>query len=126
MIGGAIEGSVEVLREVRDGPHRLYGLTNWSAETFPVALDRFDFLEWFEGIVVSGEIGLIKPDAEIFHHLIEEFDLEPSTTVFIDDSAPNVSTARELGFRVVHFERPEQLRSELGRLGVELDSSVQS
>lgn len=120
MIKGAIEGTVEILREVRDGPCRLYGLTNWSAETFPVALDLFDFLSWFEGIVVSGEIGLIKPNDAIYHHLVETFDLDPASTVFIDDSLPNVEAARALGFQAVRFEDPNQLRTELRQMGVRL------
>lgn len=126
MIGGAIKGSVEILRELRDGPHELYGLTNWSAETFPVALELFDFLDWFDGIVVSGEIGLIKPNAEIFHHLTSTFDLDPPSTVFIDDSLANVETARTLGFRAVRFEHPDQLRAELKSVGVELESPTES
>ena len=120
MITGPIEGSVEILRKVRDSTYSLYGLTNWSAETFPVARDRFEFLNWFEGIVVSGDIGMIKPDPPIFHHLISTFDLTPETTVFIDDSAPNVDAARELGFKAIRFESPDQLESELERHGVEL------
>lgn len=126
MIGGPIEGTVEILREVRDGPHDLYGLTNWSAETFPLALEMFDFLDWFDGLVVSGKVGLIKPNAEIYHHLTDAFGLDPPATVFIDDSLPNVETARELGFKAVRFEHPDQLRVELDRLGVALESSNQT
>lgn len=124
MIAGPIEGSVEILRDIRKSSYSLYGLTNWSAETFPVARDRFDFLEWFEGIIVSGEIGMIKPDPSIFHHLVETFDVTPDETIFIDDSAPNVATARELGFRAIRFETPGQLRSDLERHGVHLHDST--
>jgi 2-haloacid dehalogenase len=120
MLGGPIDGTVEILREVREGPHRLYGLTNWSAETFPVALERYDFLSWFEGIVVSGKIGLIKPHAAIYHHLVETFDLEPAATVFIDDSPANVEAARDLGFRSIRFEGPAELREALRELGVRI------
>ena len=76
MIAGPIEGTVDILRRIRERPYGLYGLTNWSAETFPVAQERFEFLSWFEGIVVSGDIGMIKPDPPIFHHLIEAFEIE--------------------------------------------------
>ncbi|MEX0601374.1 MAG: HAD family phosphatase [Rhodothermales bacterium] len=120
MIGGAIEDTVEILRSVRDGPLGLYGLTNWSAECFPVALEMFDFLDWFEGIVVSGEVGLIKPNEEIYHHLVDTFDLSPSSTVFIDDSAANIETARALGFAGIHFTGADRLRSDLKKLGIEL------
>lgn len=120
MIGGPIPGTVEVLREVRDSPYGLFALTNWSAETFPVAKQRFDFLNWFDGVVVSGEIGLIKPDPAIFHYLTDTFEIEPSSAVFIDDLPTNVEAARRLGFRGIRFETPDQLRSDLRRLGVEL------
>lgn len=125
MIAGAIEGTVEILRSVRESPYHLYGLTNWSSETFPVARERFPFLEWFEAIVVSGDIGMIKPEPEIFHHLIELLEIEPSATVFIDDSLPNVETARQLGFRAIRFDNPAQLSRDLERHGVELEVSMQ-
>lgn len=124
MIAGPIEGTVDILRRVRDSTYSLYGLTNWSAETFPVARERFEFLGWFEGIVVSGDIGLIKPDPTIFEHLISTFDLTPEETVFIDDSAPNVETAGQMGFRAIRFEDPDQLQSELERHGVRLVSDT--
>lgn len=123
MLRGPIEGSVDILRELREGPLRLYGLTNWSAETFPVALERYAFLSWFEGIVVSGEIGLIKPSTAIYHHLVETFDLEPASTVFIDDSPANVEAAHDLGFCAIRFEGPDQLRDALRQLGIPIQPS---
>ena len=120
MLGGPIEGSVEILRTIRNLPYDLYALTNWSKESFPVALERFNFLNWFDGIIVSGEIGLIKPGAEIFLHMIEAYGLVPASTIFIDDSLLNVETARRIGFRAIRFENPEQLRMELLNAGIEL------
>lgn len=124
MLAGPIPGSVEILREVRDSPYRLYGLTNWSAESFPVARERYDFLNWFEGIVVSGEICMIKPDPEIFEHLSDRFNLKPQATVFIDDVEANVEAARAAGYRAIRFENPEQLRSDLKSIGVELERTA--
>ena len=124
MLAGPIPGSVEILREVRDSPYRLYGLTNWSAESFPVARERYDFLNWFEGIVVSGEIRMIKPHPEIFEHLTDRFSLKPAATVFIDDVAANVEAARKAGYRAIRFESPEQLRSDLKSTGVELERTA--
>ena len=123
MLAGPIEGTVEILREVRDGPYRLYALTYWSAEAFPVARQRYDFLEWFEGIVVSGEIGMIKPDPEIFEHLAQVYDLVPRESVFIDDVPANVDTAREAGYHAIRFDDPDQLRADLYALGVKLNES---
>lgn len=124
MLAGPIPDSVEILREVRDSPYRLYGLTNWSAESFPVARERYDFLNWFEGIVVSGEICMIKPDPEIFEHLTDRFSLKPAATVFIDDVEANVEAARAVGYRAIRFQNPEQLRSDLKSTGVELERTA--
>ncbi len=118
MLGGPIEGTVDLLRELDAQGTPLYALTNWSAETFPIARDRFDFLNRFRGIVVSGEVGMTKPDADIYHHLVDAFGLDPAETVFIDDSAANVETARRLGFHGVRFTSPEALRADLARLGL--------
>lgn len=116
--GGAIEGAVSVLRELRASGIPLYALTNWSAETFPLARQQYDFLEWFDDIVVSGEERMIKPDKEIYDVLVERTGLNPATTVFIDDSRPNVLAAEELGFTGVEFRGAGKLREELVRLGV--------
>lgn len=117
-LGGAIPASVDVVRELRDRGVRLLALTNWSAETFPVALDRFEFLDWFDGIVVSGELGVAKPDPAIFEHLLERFGIEARDAVFVDDSAANIEAAAALGFHSVHFEGPASLRAELTTLGL--------
>lgn len=113
MFGGPIEGSVDVLRELRETGFPLYALTNWSAETFPLARERYAFLGWFDEIVVSGEESMIKPDKEIYRVLVERTGLDPATTVFVDDSPPNVAAARELGFTAVTFQTPHLLREEL-------------
>ena len=118
MLREAIHESVEVLAALRRRGHRLVALTNWSAETFPVARERFAFLQWFEDIVVSGEVGLAKPDARIFRLAIERNRLDPSRTLFVDDSQVNVQAARETGLHAVHFRGAAPLREELVRLGL--------
>jgi 2-haloacid dehalogenase len=85
---------------------------------FPVARERFDFLAWFEGIVISGEVGANKPDRRIFEHLAEQFDIEPAAALFIDDSSVNVHAATALGFRAIQFTDAAALRRELMRLGL--------
>ena len=117
-LGDAIGPTVEVLAELREAGVRLLALTNWSAETFPLARPRYPFLEWFDGIVVSGEIGLAKPDVRIFRHLIERHGLDPTATVFIDDSIRNVAAARELGLIGLHFVGADGLRDDLVQLGL--------
>jgi 2-haloacid dehalogenase len=118
MLAGEIPGSVNVLAELRATGTRLLALSNWSAEMFPIARERFDFLSWFEGIVISGDVGVNKPDRGIFEHLIEQFEVAPATALFIDDSAPNVDTAATLGFQVILFTDASALRVELVRLGI--------
>ena len=116
MVPGPIDGTVAILAELKERGTPLYALTNWSHETFPIARPRFPCFEWFDGIVVSGEIGLIKPDARIYQHLLERFGLEAADCVFIDDSAANVAGAEAVGITGLHFQSPEKLRRELGDL----------
>ncbi|MCB0717039.1 MAG: HAD family phosphatase [Bacteroidetes bacterium] len=119
MLGGPIHGSVDILRELRDrGEHKLLALTNWSAETFPVAEERYDFLQWFEGIAVSGREKTRKPFPDFFRILFDRFGADPQSSVFIDDNLRNVEAGRELGMKGIRFESADQLRADLGRLGV--------
>jgi 2-haloacid dehalogenase len=118
MIAGPIEGTVQILAQLRRRGVPLYGLTNWSAETYPHAQQRFDFLHWFEGIVVSGEVGLIKPDPAIFHLLVARFGIRPADAVYIDDQAANVEAAAALGMHGIHFTDQGTLRRALEGAGL--------
>jgi 2-haloacid dehalogenase len=113
MLGGAVDDTVEVLAELRAAGVPVYALTNWSAETFGVARERFEFLEWFDGVLVSGEERMIKPDPAIFRLLLDRFGLDPGATFYVDDSEPNVEAAGRLGFDAVRFTTPAQLRRDL-------------
>lgn len=117
MLGGPIEGTVEVLKDLRSREElKLYALTNWSAETFPVALDRYDFLHWFDGRLVSGEEKTRKPFMDIYEKLISRFNINPNEAVYIDDNMRNLHPARELGMHIIHFKSPEQLKEELDEI----------
>jgi 2-haloacid dehalogenase len=118
MFGGEVPGSAGVLRELKERGYALHALTNYSSETFPLAREQYGFLQWFDEIVVSGEEGLVKPDPEIYELLIERTGLDPGTSVFVDDREDNVRTAEGLGFTGIVFRGAEELRAELGRLGV--------
>lgn len=119
MIRGEIKGTVTLLEELKKkDAHNLYALTNWSAETFPLAQERFDFLGYFQGIVVSGEEKTRKPFPNIYEILFDRYNINPSTSIFIDDSLPNIETANELGMTGLHFRHPGQLKDDLKRLGV--------
>ena len=119
MLGGPIPETVELFRELRDqGEHRLLALTNWSAETFPVALVRYDFLHWFEGIVVSGDEKTRKPFSDIYEILLDRYGVTPETAIFIDDSLKNVEGAEAVGINGTHFQSAAQLREALREWGV--------
>lgn len=121
MLKGPIHDTVEVFRELKESrKYHLLALTNWSHQTFPIALKRFDFLHWFDGRVVSGEEKTRKPFRDIYETLINRYNVEPSTAVYIDDNARNLAPASELGMSTIHFRSPAQLREDLKKLGVEL------
>lgn len=118
MLGGDIGGTVELLAELRATGVPLYALTNWSAETFGIARERFQFLSWFDGVLVSGEERMTKPDPAIFQLLLDRFGLDPQATFYVDDSPANVAAASELGFDAVRFTGPERLRRDLEARGL--------
>jgi 2-haloacid dehalogenase len=118
MIAGPIDGSVEILAELRDRGVPLYFLSNFSAETYPSALARFPFLTWFRGGIVSGEVGVIKPDPRIYALLLERSGIDPYRAVFIDDVAANADAARPFGIHGIRFENAAVLRAELIELGL--------
>jgi 2-haloacid dehalogenase len=113
MVGGVDAGSVEVLRAVRETGLGCYALTNMEAETYPLRLERFAFLGWFDGTVVSGREGVAKPDPAIFMRLLDRFGLTARTTLMIDDKKENLETASSLGMQTVLFRSSRQLRAEL-------------
>ena len=119
MLKGEIEGTVKVLKKIKDkNSVKLYALTNWSAETFPVALKRFEFLQWFDGRLVSGEEKMRKPFVEIYELLVKRFNINPATAVYIDDNERNLKAPRELEMHVILFKSPSQLEDELKKLSI--------
>ena len=118
MLAGPISGTVEILAELRARGVPLYALSNWSAETFPIAQKRFEFLQWFDGIFLSAEARTIKPNPRIYQHFFEAFAIAPNQTVFIDDLPPNVAAAAALGMHAIHFTDPAALRNELVKVGL--------
>lgn len=118
MVAGPIDETVEILAALRQRNVPCYALTNMEAETYPLRLARFPFLNWFDGTVVSGFEGIAKPDREIFWRLLERFELQPASTVFIDDNATNVDAARGLGMIAVRYHGAAQLRACLEGAGL--------
>ncbi|MES2854400.1 MAG: HAD family phosphatase [Bdellovibrionota bacterium] len=114
MLGGSIAGTVKILERIRDSKkYRLLALSNWSAETFPLATQRFEFLKIFETVLLSGKEKLIKPDPRFFALLESRLHVKPENALFIDDVEKNIAAAKNLGFDAIRFESPEQLERDL-------------
>ena len=118
MVVGSFPETVKILEEIKEAGYPLVGLSNWSGETLPRVAHRFDFLAWFDPLVVSGEVALVKPEPEIFQYLLEMIQRDPGDCIFIDDSDINIQTAEGLGFECIHYISPRQLRSRLEELEI--------
>jgi 2-haloacid dehalogenase len=114
MLGGPIPETVDIFKKLKEQKGlKFYALTNWSAETFPIALERYDFLHWFDGRVVSGEEKMRKLFPGFYKLLLDRYQVPASYALFIDDNLRNVKAAEELGIKSIHFQSPEQLNKEL-------------
>jgi 2-haloacid dehalogenase len=119
MLGGPIQETVEILRALKNkNEYKIYALTNWSGELFPIALGMYDFLHWFDGRLVSGDEKMRKPFPEFYQLMIDRFELVPQQTVFIDDNLRNVKAAEQFGIQCIHFTSPQQLKENLEEKGV--------
>jgi 2-haloacid dehalogenase len=118
MISGPIDRSVELLASLKAAGVPCYALTNMERTTYPLRRERFPFLGWFDGTVVSAFEGVAKPDVAIFELLLERFGLNAPQTVLIDDSPANVTAARSLGMQAIKFESPSRLRQWLEDAGL--------
>ncbi|WP_034045383.1 HAD family hydrolase [Wocania ichthyoenteri] len=121
MLGDAISETVEILDKlIKSNNYKVVALTNWSAETFPIALKKFDFLHWFEGIIVSGEEKTRKPFDEIYHLTLNRFNIKAEHSIFIDDNLRNIEAANNLGINGIHFKSAEQLIQQLKTYNIKL------
>jgi 2-haloacid dehalogenase len=117
-IAGPIPGSVDILRSLKAAGYSTYGLSNWSAETFPIAYRKYDFFQLLDGYIISGEVGLLKPDPAIFELMTSKIGHPAWQCLLIDDFARNIESARQLGFETILFRSPDQLRQELRQFGL--------
>jgi len=125
-LGGAIPGSVAIFQRLKQAGVPVYALSNYNRQKFDIACELFPFLMTFDELVLSGDVGLVKPDAEIFELLIGRCGLDVGRTAFIDDAIANVATAARLGFATIHFnEKTTDLGVELLRLGLPADVLAQ-
>lgn len=113
-MNGPIHETVDIFRQMKESKrYKIYALTNWSKETFPWALEKFDFLHWFDGIVVSGVENTRKPFPDFFRILFDRYAITPSAAIFIDDSLRNIEGGRLLGLPGIHYQSSSQLKKEL-------------
>jgi 2-haloacid dehalogenase len=117
-VAGPIQPVVEIMADLRQAGYPLYALSNWPLEKFVRVRPRFAFLDWFEQILVSGEVGVVKPDPRIYAILLERIGRPAGECIFIDDSPVNIAGAQALGFGTVLFKSAEQLRDELSQFGI--------
>lgn len=119
MLGGPIHETVEIFRQLKEsGKYKLYALTNWSGELFPIALQKYDFLHWFDGRLVSGDEKTRKPFPEFYQRLVDKFNIKKEEALFIDDNLRNVEAAIAFGIPTIRFENPAQLKTELESRGI--------
>lgn len=117
-VGDCLQGTVEILHELKSKGFPLYGLSNWSDETFPWVKGRFPFIDELDDYLLSGMVGQVKPAEEIFHSFLTRFDLRADNCIFIDDNPANIETAERMGFTGLLFKNPKQLRRELEEMGI--------
>jgi len=116
MLNGPVPGMLELFKELKDsGKYKLYALSNWSAETWPIALSKYDFLNEFDGLVISGLEGIRKPAPEFYRLLLDRYSIKPGEALFIDDNYRNVLAARELGIASIHFTSAAELEKQLAQ-----------
>ncbi len=121
MLGGEISGTVKIFQSLlKAEKYKIVALTNWSNETFPIAKKQFEFLNWFDGIVVSGDEKTRKPFKEIYNICLYRYNITPENAIFIDDSLRNIEAANSIGIRGIHFKNPEQLLSDLKLFNIKL------
>lgn len=115
-IGRHLQGTVEIMKRLKMAGYPLYGLSNWSAETFPIAQKKYDFFNLLDDRVISGEVGMIKPEPQIYEMLLQKIGKPAYECLFIDDALANIEQAQRMGFATVHFRSPEHLEDELRKL----------
>lgn len=119
MLGGSVDGTVSILKELVDDPrYRVLALTNWSGETWPVALEEFEFLHWFEGVLVSGDEGMRKPAVAFYQLMMDRYEIKKEAAIFIDDNQRNVDASNQFGLDALLFTEADTLRIDLQGMGI--------
>jgi len=117
-IGVSYTDTVEIMKQLKGKGYPLYGLSNWSAETFPYAREKYNFFELLDDMIISGHVGYVKPEPEIYQIVLEKIGKPAQECLFIDDSLPNIIQANTMDFRTIHYTSAKQLKDELNQLGL--------
>ncbi len=117
-IGAAYLGTIEIMKQLKQAGYPLYGLSNWSAETFLRVHEKYDFFNLLDDMVISGAVGYVKPEPEIYQIMLDKIGKPAQECLFIDDSLPNIKQAEKMGILGIHFQSAGQLRIELQRLQI--------
>jgi 2-haloacid dehalogenase len=117
-VGGSLDGTVEIMQELKQAGYPLFGLSNWSAETFPHVREEHEFFDLLDDMVISGQVGHVKPHPEIFQIMLDRIGRPAQECLFIDDAPANIQQAQKMGFVTIHFQSPEQLRLRLLELKI--------
>ena len=121
MLGGEIDGTVKILETlIKSNKYKVVALTNWSHETFPIAQKHFEFLKWFEGIVVSGDEKTRKPFEDIYKITLSRFNIKAENSIFIDDNLKNINVANSLNIHGIHFKNANQLKEDLKTYNIKI------
>jgi len=115
MIKGTFQSSVDILIKLKQNNYECFVLSNWSSETFIDIPKEFKFMNNFDGLLISGEDKLVKPDPKIYLLAMDRFNLDPQNTVFIDDKLVNINAAKKLGFKTIHLTNPNIIESEINK-----------
>jgi len=116
MFKNVFQESVDILLKLKHQKYLCYVLSNWSSETFIGMKDDYDFLNKFDGMIISGKEKLVKPDEEIYKLAIKRFALIPEETIFIDDRIENINSAKLLGFKTIHLIDPKKIKEKIEEL----------
>lgn len=119
-LSGPVEGAIDILKRIKELGYLVCGLSNWPYEKFLLVKERYPFFDWFDHVVISGDVRLVKPDPRIFQLLLDRIDKRPEECLLIDDSIANIEIAQSLHFKTIHFVSGAQLREELEENGVML------
>lgn len=118
MVEREISGTLDIVQDLKNKGIKLYLLSNINADTIKWAKKVFHFWDLFDGLILSGEVNMAKPDIEIFRYLLHKYKIKPEQAVFVDDNPANINAAKQAGIDGITFTSPAELKEELHSFGL--------